>query len=91
MLLKGSTSEKKKLRLIKSPTIKSFPKGVLVVLMIVDLSKETILVRVVNITDTLRFIKKGEVLAMCAAVTNVKRNSHKITNQPSKNLKNGFA
>lgn len=68
------------------PDIKKFPKDVLVTSMLIDLTKETIPVTVVNITVKSRFVKEGQVLVTCMPVTRVKKNPQVTSNKLSKNL-----
>ena len=53
-------------------------KGILLASLLVDLLRNVIPVRVVNVNDKARVIKEGEVLAICAPVTCINRN-HQAT------------
>ncbi|KFM71098.1 hypothetical protein X975_15361, partial [Stegodyphus mimosarum] len=75
MLLPGSIAENRNFRygVMEYLKICNSPKGVLIASALVDLSGTVIPVRVANVTDKARVIKKGEVIAECTAVTNVER------------------
>ncbi|XP_055932048.1 uncharacterized protein LOC129962327 [Argiope bruennichi] len=71
MLVRGAAEKSQNFRhgLTEFPDSENFPKGVLVASALVDLSKETVPVRVVNLTGNPKTIRKGDVLATCAPVT----------------------
>lgn len=53
------------------PSQDNMPKGVMVAASLVDLSKITVPVRVVNLSDSDRVIRKGEEVSKCVPVTSV--------------------
>ncbi|KFM56688.1 Retrovirus-related Pol polyprotein from transposon 412, partial [Stegodyphus mimosarum] len=78
ILLPGSIAENRNFRygVMEYPKKCNSPKGVLIASALVDLSGTVIPVRVANVTDKARVIKKGEVVAECTPVTSVERKSN---------------
>ncbi|GBM96359.1 hypothetical protein AVEN_120873-1 [Araneus ventricosus] len=66
------------------------PKGMMVAKTLVVLSKGTIPVRVINLSDKPKVIKKGEVLAKCAPVTCIERSPYLTSNQSFECLRREF-
>ena len=60
--------------------------GVLVASSLVDVSRNVIPVRVINMSDKARVIKEGEMLAACAPVTCINRNLQSTIIESSDNL-----
>lgn len=89
VFLVGSADEHDNFRLglTEFPDCTNFPKGVMVASTLVDLSQESIPVRVLNISDKPKVIRKGEVLATCAPVTCIEKSSSLRSNEPPENLR----
>ncbi|KAF8795158.1 hypothetical protein HNY73_003038 [Argiope bruennichi] len=88
MLVRGAAEKSQNFRhgLTEFPDSENFPKGVLVASALVDLSKETVPVRVVNLTGNPKTIRKGDVLATCAPVTCIQKHPEIMSKKPSKEL-----
>lgn len=72
--IKGRCDERvRSFGVLDIPSYNSLPKGVMVAASLVDLSKTTIPVRVMNLSNSDRVIRKGEEISTCAPVTSVIR------------------
>lgn len=88
LLLPGYVAEDKSFRygILEYPENHNSPKGVLVASTLADLSRTAIPVRVANVSDKAKVVKKGEVLATCTPVTCINRISNPLSTVSSENL-----
>ena len=68
------------------PLQSSVPKGVLVGASLVDLSQNVVPVRVANISDGARVIRKGDEIATCTPVISIEKESGEMSSEPLENL-----